>query len=155
MIITVFSDLHGDSDKNMEEAFAYSDYVIFLGDGLGHIMGFEYEHPDKFLYVRGNCDTWDTTPTKRIIDLKDVRILATHGHEQNVKTGILRLLREAQEEDINIVLYGHTHRAIIEEVNGILFVNPGSASRAHGGAATAAKITIEGGRYFAEILNFD
>ncbi|MBP5404518.1 MAG: YfcE family phosphodiesterase [Clostridia bacterium] len=155
MIITVFSDLHGDSDKHMEEAFETSDYVIFLGDGLQRILGFEYEHPGKFLYVRGNCDLWDSTPTKRIIDLDGVRILATHGHEQHVKTGVLWLLREAKEEGIDIVLFGHTHRAIVEKVDDILFVNPGSASRQYGGKASAAKITIENGRYFAEIINFD
>ena len=155
MIITVFSDLHGASDKHMEEAFETSDYVIFLGDGLQRILGFEYEHPGKFLYVRGNCDLWDSTPTKRIIDLDGVRILATHGHEQHVKTGVLWLLREAKEEGIDIVLFGHTHRAIVEKVDDILFVNPGSASRQYGGKASAAKITIENGRYFAEIINFD
>jgi len=155
MIITVFSDLHGDSDREMEAAFDTSDFVIFLGDGLQRVLGFEYEHPDKFIYVRGNCDLWDDTPTKRILDLGGVRILITHGHEQHVKTGILWLFREAKEENINIVLFGHTHRPEVEEVDGVLFVNPGSASRHHGGQATAAKITIENGRYFAEIINFD
>jgi len=155
MIITVFSDLHGDSDKYMEEAFQTSDYVFFLGDGLQRIMGFEYEYPQKFIFVRGNCDLWDDTPTKRVIDLDGVRILVTHGHEQHVKTGILWLLHEAKAEDINIVLFGHTHQALVEEADGVLFVNPGSASRQYGGSATAAKITIENGRYFAEIINFD
>ena len=91
MIITVFSDLHGDSDKQMEAAFETSNYVVFLGDGLSRIRGFEYEHPDKFIFVRGNCDLWDDTPTKRILDLDGVRILVTHGHEQHVKTGLVWL----------------------------------------------------------------
>ncbi len=155
MIITVFSDLHGDSDKEMEAAFEKSDYVVFLGDGLSKIRGFEYEYPDKFIFVRGNCDLWDETPTRRILDLGGVRILLTHGHEEHVKTGLVWLLREAKEENINVVLFGHTHRAEIQEIEGVLFVNPGSASSSYGGAATAAKITVDGGKYFAEIINFD
>ena len=155
MIITVFSDLHGDSDKDMEAAFETSDYVIFLGDGLSKIRSFEYVYPDKFIFVRGNCDLWDDTPTKRILDLGGVRILVTHGHEQHVKTGLVWLLKEAKEEDINVVLYGHTHKAEIEEFDGVLFVNPGSASASYGGSATAAKITVQGGKYFAEIIKFN
>ena len=155
MIITVFSDLHGDSAREMEAAFETSDYVVFLGDGLARIRGFEYEHPDKFIFVRGNCDLWDNTPTQRILDLDGVRILLTHGHEQHVKTGVFWLLKIAKEENVNIVLYGHTHKAEIEEINGVLFVNPGSASSYYGGGATAARITIERGKYFAELIKFD
>lgn len=155
MNIMVFSDLHGDSDREIAAAFETCDYVIFLGDGLSKIRGFEYIYPEKFIFVRGNCDLWDDTPTQRILDLDGVRILITHGHEQHVKTGLLWLLKEAKSEDINIVLFGHTHKAEIEEFDGVLFVNPGSASASYGGGATAARITVEKGKYFAEIVKFN
>ena len=137
------------------DALAEYDYVVFLGDGLMQIRHFEYEYPEKFLFVRGNCDGYDETPLRRILDFDGVRVMLTHGHEERVKYGLMSILGVAKKENVNIVLFGHTHRPEVEEVDGVLFVNPGSASSHHGGRATAAKITIEGGRYFAEIINFD
>ena len=155
MKIMIFSDLHGDSDQEIERAFETNDYVIFLGDGLMKIRYFEYAYPEKFLFVRGNCDGYDETPLRRILDFDGIRVMLTHGHEERVKYGLMTLYGVAKKENINVALFGHTHRPEVTKIDGILFVNPGSASSSYGGKATAARLTIEKGKYFAEIIKFD
>ena len=139
----------------MREAFRTCDYVVFLGDGLLKIRHFEYEYPEKFLFIRGNCDGYDETPLRRIIDFDGVRVLLTHGHEERVKYGLMTLLGVAKEEKINVALFGHTHRAEVTSIDGILFVNPGTAATYYGKGGTSAILTIEGGKYFAEIVKND
>ena len=153
--IAIFSDLHGGSETPLREAFETNDYVVFLGDGLAKIRHFEFEYPEKFLFVRGNCDGYDETPLRRILDFEGVRVMLTHGHEQRVKYGLLNLCAEAKTEGVNVVLFGHTHRPEVMTVDGVLLVNPGSASSYYGRGGTAAKLTIDKGKYFAEIIKND
>lgn len=153
--IMIFSDLHGSSEQRMQDSFLASDYVAFLGDGLLKIRHFEYDYPEKFLFVRGNCDGYDETPLRRILDFDGVRVMMTHGHEERVKYGLMTLLGEAKREGVQVVLFGHTHRPEVTSIDGILFVNPGTASSYYGRSGTAAKLTIDKGKYFAEIIKFD
>ena len=156
MRIAVFSDLHGGSERSIQEALDEYDYVIFLGDGLLPIRHFEYDYPEKFLYVRGNCDGYDdTAPLRRIVDFDGVRVMLTHGHEERVKYGLIGILGVAKREEANVVLFGHTHRPEVTEIDGILFVNPGSASSAYVRGGTFAELVIVGGKYSAGIVKFD
>ncbi len=156
MRIAVFSDLHGGSEQSLQDALDEYDYVVFLGDGLMQIRHFEYDYPEKFLYVRGNCDGYDErTPLRRILDFDGIRVMLTHGHEERVKYGLMTILGVAKEQKVHIVLFGHTHRPEVTEIDGILFVNPGSASTAYGRGGTFAEIVIAGGKYSAGIVKFD
>lgn len=156
MRIAVFSDLHGSSETPIEQALQQYDYVIFLGDGLLKIRHFEYEYPEKFLCVRGNCDGYDDTmPCRRILDFDGVRVMLTHGHEERVKYGLMSLLGVAKAEKVHIVLFGHTHRPEVTEIDGILFVNPGSAATTYGMGGTFAELQISRGKYSAGIVKFD
>ena len=50
----------------------------------------------------------------------------------------------------DIVIFGHTHRAVVRQRGGTLVVNPGKAARLHRGDATAALLDTE--RMTVEIL---
>ena len=156
MRVAVFSDLHGGSERYIKDALEEYDYVIFLGDGLLPIRHFGYDYPEKFLCVRGNCDGYDEeTPLRRILDFDGIRVMLTHGHEERVKYGLMGILGVAKKEAVNVVLFGHTHRPEVTEIDGILFVNPGSASSAYGREGTFAELVISGGKYSAGIVKFD
>lgn len=66
------------------------------------------------------------------------------------------LLRFA-ETDAHVVLYGHTHRQLVREINGVLVVNPGSAGDgrdvANGRRLSCA--VIETSPLTAHIIDFD
>ena len=74
------------------------------------------------------------------------RILFTHGHTYNEKSGRERLKAWAREQNADIVLYGHTHLAETEYDEGVYFVNPGSLCSGRCGYTSYAVIDIvEGG----------
>ena len=151
--IAVFSDLHSAPSRYIEAAFECYDYVAFLGDGLTKLRAFQYRYPEQFLYVRGNCDIYDDeAPLKLILDFEGVKVLLTHGHMEHVKSGLIPLAVEAHLKNIQVVLYGHTHRPEIESVDGVLFVNPGTLASYYDREGTYAVLTIDKGKYFAEII---
>ncbi|GAB7388703.1 metallophosphoesterase [Bacillaceae bacterium] len=86
----------------------------------------------EMILVRGNCDTDTKVPLERTLEWRGVRIFLTHGHVYEVKSGLLRLKYKALQEDAGIVLFGHTHRALCVEEEGVLFINPGSVFRPRG-----------------------
>jgi hypothetical protein len=100
--------------------------VFFLGDGadvveeeLGHLG-------EKLVMVKGNSDLFQKLPLLKKIVVDGVNILLTHGHNFNIKNNLLELYEYAKQEEVQVVCFGHTHKAFSEYVNGILFFNPGS-----------------------------
>ena len=68
--------------------------------------------------------------------LGGVNVLITHGHLQGVKTTLsLRALCGAGRWDAAWCCSGHTHRPTLEERDGILLMNPGTARKGLRGAA--------------------
>lgn len=154
MKVAVFSDLHGGDSGIIENSFENCDYVIFLGDGLSAIKDYEFIYPEKFIYVRGNCDDYDAGPNERIVDIACKRILITHGDAYRVKSGILSLLKAAKECSADIVLYGHTHVASDEELDGVRFINPGSAMSGGYRKASYCLIEFKNEKCLVEIITF-
>lgn len=105
-----------------------NDYVFFLGDGLNDFNNVFAEIPDKFYFVSGNCD-FDRSIKECIVEVEGKKIFLTHGDTYGVKTSLDRIYYRAKELGVDIVFYGHTHFAKIEEIDGIQFINPGSFSK--------------------------
>ena len=126
--LVVLSDSHG-RKQNVDKLlplFAENDYVVHLGDGAADVRGFAREHPLKCLVMKGNCDA-AYGMDEYVLKTERVRILCCHGHRYGVKSGLARLAARAAECGCDAVLYGHTHRADICEVNGVMCINPGAA----------------------------
>ena len=124
----IVSDSHGRSrvaDKIMPLA-AENDYVVHLGDGAGDLREIMNRYPEKTYLLKGNCDAlpWQD---ECVIEAEGLSILCCHGHQYGVKSGLSRLAYRAKELNCEVALYGHTHRASIEEVGGVLCINPGAA----------------------------
>ena len=123
----ILSDSHG-RRRNVEKLaplFAENDYVIHLGDGLADLREFSREYPEKALVMKGNCD-FSYGMEEYVIEEEGVRMLCCHGHKYGVKGGIARLAAHAKARGCTVALYGHTHRAAIEEADGVLCINPGA-----------------------------
>ncbi len=62
---------------------------------------------------------------REIFNLEGVRIGLNHGHGSPAET--CRKIQEAfQGEDLQLLIYGHTHQPVIEKVENTVWVNPGS-----------------------------
>ncbi len=111
----VFSDSHGTA-RNMEKVldmhFDTADGFLFLGDGYREFRHLADCYPGRtYLCVRGNCDPAeaDAPPLEELADIGGVRIMLTHGHRYQVKSGTEMLVSAARARRADIVLYGHTH----------------------------------------------
>lgn len=145
MRLVVISDSHGDRWRLFDaiENEPTADYIYFLGDGYKELElaldTFGDKH--KFISVKGNCDLGCTAPLKDIRTINGVKIYATHGHGERVKYGTYNLEYEAEKENCQLVLYGHTHQSDILYKEGVHYFNPGSL---HDGFYGVVDIT-EGG----------
>lgn len=148
MKILVLSDSHS-SLRFMRLALQKirPDAFIHLGDYYqdAQTMAKEFlEIPGYF--VAGNCDSGRTpmgVPLTRQEKLGGVKLLLTHGNLFRVKQDTAALIREAETDRVQAVLYGHTHVPDIRQTEtGLWVVNPGSS----GLAGTAAVLEIENER---------
>ena len=144
MRIFVVSDTHG----NLKNAIALYDRVTannpvdciihcgdFRSDGvrLGEIYG------QTVYAVHGNCDGgWDEE--FKVVETPAGKILVIHGHVEDVKFSLDNAYYLARREQCTAVCFGHTHKPVIKEQDGILFVNPGTASLPKYGAKCSAAV---------------
>ena len=152
MRVGVFSDSHGDHEALDEllERMGALDAVCFLGDvarDAEHLRERLAAMPNQpVLYaVRGNNDYYSTCtlPWDLLIELGGVRIYMTHGHRL---VSLMNLAYKAQECGAQVALFGHTHQALCEIVQGVLLLNPGSAGNfCRGGGARASVLEINRG----------
>lgn len=125
--IVVLSDTHGNVSglEKIRNILAENDAVIHCGDGYKDLDYFP-EIKEKHC-VKGNCDGLNRD--EKIIEIEGKKVLILHGHNHGVKSGIERLRYYAMEKGVNVVFYGHTHKASIVEADGITFINPGNLSK--------------------------
>lgn len=148
MVLAVFSDSHGNT-RNMLDAAALEkpDSVIFLGDGVRDAAALERAFPVLPLRIlRGNCDlgAYDCDDSA-LFELGGVRIFAAHGHNHGVKFGMDAFATSVLCSGAQLGLYGHTHRPLWSEANGLQFLNPGSIGNSV--RPTYGIISIENGRF--------
>jgi len=146
MTILVISDSHGKtvSVKNLLDKYTRTaNLVIHLGDHADDILRYtsDFSHL-TIAAVSGNVDGY-RAPIERIITLNERKILLTHGHVQDVKSGLDRLIFYAIERQVDVCLFGHTHEPVSFVHDGIFFMNPGSLGAPRpGGRAGYGLITL-------------
>ena len=83
--------------------------------------------------VPGNCDGWTMDPLKKQITLAGKRILLSHGHLWGVKKGYEAAVADARAVGADILLFGHTHRALCQQLeDGLWMMNPGASRASYG-----------------------
>ncbi len=149
-LILVVSDSHGSSRMLgyiLREWGARSDALVFCGDGAGDIYSLLFTASDDTLLknlippvialVQGNNDPggyalWDGTqmkvPLNQTMTASGHTIFITHGHRFSLYESTACLVSEAQLQEAELVLYGHTHVAMAESAYGMLTLNPGSCA---------------------------
>lgn len=146
MKITVFSDTHGHTGGMLRAIRAAKpDAVFHLGDYERDIRCVREAFPALLLCsVSGNCDSRPENPDTAVFTVGGVRIFASHGHRYGVKYALDALLNAGYFSNAGLILFGHTHVAMHEELEGTHILNPGSAGM--GARCTYGLITIEDGQ---------
>lgn len=130
MKIGVISDTHlrfrdEQLERIVEDHFADAEMILHAGD-LVCLDVLDVFAGKEVYAVHGNMDSEEVVlhlPSKRIITIKGHRIGLIRGWGN--PTGMEDRIR-GEFDDIECIVYGHTHRAVNGKRNGTLFFNPGS-----------------------------
>jgi len=138
--VAIVSDTHGYLSKDVAEVVARCDMVIHAGDVCGkNVLDCLHASSNQVVAVRGNNDLphlWDSNESDAVNSLPRVAelqlpggILAVeHGHEHGFHTPDHEKLRQAHPQ-ARVVIYGHTHKRVIDRSQTPWVVNPGAAGK--------------------------
>lgn len=143
MKILVLSDSHGNVGNMLRAAEIETPRMIFhLGDCRRDAERLQDRLPDiPLVQVDGNCDFGSFGNEERLLELEGKRILLCHGHTYGVKYSLLTAGYAAEEKELDLFLFGHTHRPLVDRRGKTLFLNPGSIRDGFYGI-----VTIENGK---------
>jgi putative phosphoesterase len=152
--IVVLSDTHGNriGVEKLLPLIEENHYCVFLGDGARDISPIIGEYPKKIYFCAGNCDFFSELPTEGVLETEQVKIFYTHGHKYGVKSNLYALAQEAKRRGCSVAFYGHTHVARVDEVDGVLLVNPGSLRYDVGKGGSYAYVVVNGEKVTATVV---
>ena len=124
MIIGLVSDTHGLVRNSLFEALAGVSRILHAGDvGGRHVLdALTAIAPVEAVY--GNVDPLDGLLLQHVnVEVDGVTIHVSHGHELGSPTPQRLLARYTAD----VLIYGHTHKALVYRDGARLVVNPGAA----------------------------
>jgi putative phosphoesterase len=148
----LISDTHGLLRPEVFEAFRDVQVILHAGDvgGLDILTQLQTIAPVHAVY--GNVDAPGEPGLSARLNLRfdDVTVHVSHGHE----LGTPAVERLAARYDADVIVFGHTHRALIERVDGHrLVINPGAAGpRRFDVKPSVAVLTLDNGRADARLI---
>src|SRR5262245_11697080 len=151
MKIGLISDTHGLLRPEAVAALDGVELILHAGDVGGDAVLAGLRRLAPVHAVWGNADDRAQPGLEAAIDLETdgVRIHVSHGHELGRPTPATLLSRY----DADVIVYGHTHKALIERHGRRLVVNPGAAGpRRFNLRPSVAILLASNGRAEAELL---
>ena len=132
MKIGLISDTHvpqrcSNIPKKVFEVFSDVDLIMHAGDlcELSVINSLEGLAPTVAVQGNMDCANGLNLSSSKVTTVGNIRIGLNHGYI-NPRGDTQQLYYIAKELDVNILVTGHTHVPMIEEVKDVLLVNPGS-----------------------------
>ena len=133
MRIGLISDTHGKLRNEVFDHFGGVEGILHAGDIGPMDLLVELGTVAPVTAVYGNTDGHDVrseVPEVAELEVDGLRVVVVHGHQLGSPTpaGLVGAHRGA-----DVIVYGHTHRPLVEEREGVLVVNPGAAGAARFG----------------------
>jgi putative phosphoesterase len=103
--------------------------ILHMGDMTDPLAIDLFEALAPFEAVAGNNDPasiWQRYGRKKIVTVEDVRIGMVHGDVGRARTAHENAVAAFAGEAVDVVLYGHSHRPIVDRRDALLVANPGS-----------------------------
>ena len=132
MLIGLISDTHipdraKEIPQKVIDTFKDVDLILHAGDLTSMEVIEELEKIAPVMAIQGNMDRVNgiDLPKARVIKAEDLRIGLVHG-EVYPRADTQQLLYLARQLDADILVSGHSHQPKIEQIDGILLLNPGS-----------------------------
>ena len=139
----IISDTHGLLREEVKERLKDCTYIFHAGD-VDRPEILDELRTMGFLYVvRGNNDGYWAQNLRRSLNFS----------VGNVKFFMVHDRKDAAWElgDTQVVIFGHSHKYFCQEIDGRLWLNPGSCGRNRfGREVTMAVMTVENGSWEVE-----
>ncbi len=112
--------------KELEDA----DLILHAGDWNTKAVFDELSSYAPVYGVTGNTDTDEITalfPARRIVEAGNKKIGVVHGYGKG-QTTEKRALQAFEHEDVDLILFGHSHIPVLRDDQRPIILNPGSAT---------------------------
>lgn len=140
MRVLLLADTHGILDARIAALSCTCQVVVHAGDvgnaavidklraGGAHVFAVRGNNDVRSKWPRGDRKTLDTLTENARIELPGGILIATHGDRYAPSTRHARL--RAAYPDARAIVYGHSHRLVVDEQASPWILNPGAAGRA-------------------------
>jgi uncharacterized protein len=146
-MIGILSDTHDNLTRVREAVRLFNDagcdLVVHAGDFVAPFTAEELRNlraPVKAVY--GNCDGERAGLARSFQGLGEIRAAPLRFSHAGLRFLVCHLDsligRYVASKAHDVVIYGHTHRALVEPRDGVLLINPGEAGGWLRGKATVA-----------------
>lgn len=132
----MISDTHvtalDDIPKAIANTLAGVDLIVHAGDFTEMAVLDGLRRLGEVRAVCGNMDSYalrQALPGRDVFDVGGKKIGLVHGAGE--RQGIAERIRNLFE-DVDVIIYGHSHEPMVRTIRGSLLFNPGSARRSFG-----------------------
>jgi putative phosphoesterase len=125
MLVGLVSDTHGLVRPEIFSALAGVELILHAGDVGGRSVLAELRAIAPVQAVYGNTDVPGDPDLRAALALSidGLSIHVSHGHELGSPTPASLLTQYAAD----VIVFGHTHKPLVEQAGARLVVNPGAA----------------------------
>jgi putative phosphoesterase len=140
MRVVILSDTHGQLDARIAALARECDVVVHAGDvgnaavleplraGGANVIAIRGNNDIASKWPRGERIALDALENEARVDLPGGTLIAVHGDRYPPSTRHARLRRDYP--DARAVVYGHSHRLVVDDISMPWILNPGAAGRA-------------------------
>jgi len=128
-LIGIISDTHSTFDPKIPSLFKGVSHILHAGD-IGDLRVLQQlQQIAPLTAVSGNVDEGNVPPgveEETTLHLCGLRIFMVHilGNPQRLNRALQQKLDRVQPD---VVVFGHSHKSLIEKHGRVLYFNPGSA----------------------------
>jgi putative phosphoesterase len=148
ILVGVISDTHGLLRPEAVEALRGSELIIHAGDVGDPVVLERLRTIAPTFAVRGNVDAGEWAkglPETTVVSAGQLRVYVLHD--------LSTLDVDPQARGFAAVVSGHSHRALAETRNGVLYLNPGAAGpRRFKLPVSVARLHVAGRQLTHEII---
>lgn len=126
--ILIVSDTHRRNENYLEIVKEYGpfDRVVHCGDIEGSELTICEAAGCPVEMVMGNNDFFSDLPREKEFMIGGYKVWLTHGHNYYVSMDNQTIKKEAAARGVDIVMYGHSHKPVVEYEKEVIAINPGS-----------------------------
>ena len=151
MVIGVISDTHGMLREEALRALEGSEHILHAGDvgdpGILEALG----RIAPVTAIRGNVDVAGVCG-----ELPETEAVELGGRLFYLVHSVHDLAIHPSRAGVACVVSGHTHKSLVEERDGVMYFNPGSAGpRRFRLPVSVGRLVVDGGGARGEILTLE